>query len=128
MKSHSGGFGTLGKVAFYATSTTQKLNKTSPTESEIMAAAEVLPQVLWTTSFLRHQGYAVKNAVLNQDKYVFMTQYPHFHSIISLTTIRVSILILFYFISIWLETTFHCLCGDWIEKFFLRFLMHMTFT
>ena len=50
MKSHSFGFGTLGKVAFYTTLTTQKLNKASST----VVAAEILPQVLWTTSFLRH--------------------------------------------------------------------------
>ena len=33
----------------------------------MVAAAELLPQALWTTSFLRHQGYDVKNALLNQD-------------------------------------------------------------
>ena len=32
MKSHSGGFGTLGKGAFYASSTGQKLNTTNSTE------------------------------------------------------------------------------------------------
>ena len=72
MKSHSGGFGSLGKGAFYATSRTQKLNTTSSTECEIVAAAEILPQALWTTSFLRHQGYNVKKAVLNQDNMAAM--------------------------------------------------------
>ena len=72
MKSHSGGFGSLGKGAFYATSRTQKLNTTSSTESEIVAAAEILPQALWTTSFLRNQGYEVKNAILNQDNMAAM--------------------------------------------------------
>jgi hypothetical protein len=67
MKTHSGGFGTLGKGAFYASSTGQKLNTTSSTECEVVAAAGFLPQALWTTSFLRHQGYDVKNALLNQD-------------------------------------------------------------
>ena len=53
LKSHTGGFGTLGKGAFYATSTGQKLNTTSSMESEVVAAAEILPQALWTASFLR---------------------------------------------------------------------------
>jgi hypothetical protein len=60
MKNHSGGFGTLGKGAFYASSTGQKLNTTSSTECEVVAAAELLPQARWATSFLRHQGYYVK--------------------------------------------------------------------
>jgi hypothetical protein len=72
MKSHSGGFGSLGKGAFYATSRTQKLNTTSSTECEIVAAAEILPQALWTTSFLKNQGYDVKNAILNQDNMAAM--------------------------------------------------------
>jgi hypothetical protein len=65
MKSHSGGFGT------------QKLNKASSTESEIVAAAEILPQVLSTTSFLRHQGYNEKNAVLNQENMAAMQMETH---------------------------------------------------
>jgi hypothetical protein len=67
LKSHSGGIGSLGKGAFYASSGGQKLNTTSSTESEVVAAAELLPQALWTSSFLRHQGYDVKNALLKQD-------------------------------------------------------------
>lgn len=72
MKSHTGGFGSLGKGAFYATSRTQKLNTTSSTECEIVAAAEILPQALWTTSFLKNQGYEVRNAILNQDNMAAM--------------------------------------------------------
>ena len=65
MKSHSGGFGTLGKGAFYATSTNQKLNTTTSTESEVVAVAEILPQALWTVSFLKHQGYGAVNVLFN---------------------------------------------------------------
>ena len=67
MKSHSGGFGTLGRGAFYANSTTQKLNTTSSTESEVVAASEMIPQALWTKSFLLHQGYNTNNILFNQD-------------------------------------------------------------
>ena len=67
MRSHSGGFGTLGKGAFYANSSTQKLNTTSSTESEVVAASEMVPQALWTKSFLVHQGYSTNNILFNQD-------------------------------------------------------------
>ena len=32
-----------------------------------MAGSETLSQTIWTSSFLRHQGYDIKNALLNQD-------------------------------------------------------------
>ena len=67
MKSHSGLFGTLGRGAIFARSSGQKINTISSTEAEIVASSEVLSQLLWTTSFLRHQGYAVHNAILHQD-------------------------------------------------------------
>jgi hypothetical protein len=67
MKSHSGVLGSLGRGAIFARSVTQKLNTTSSTESEVVAGSEALVQALWTTSFLKHQGYDVKNALLHQD-------------------------------------------------------------
>ena len=67
LKSHSGILGSLGREAIFAKSVTQKLNTTSSTESEVVAGLEALAQALWTTSFLKHQGYNVKNALLNQD-------------------------------------------------------------
>ena len=67
MKSHSGILESLGRGAIFAKSVTQKLNTTSSTECEVVAGSEALAQALWTTSFLRHQGYDTKNALLNQD-------------------------------------------------------------
>ena len=46
---------------------TQRLNTTSSTESEVVAGSEALGQALWTSSFLKHQGYGVRNALLHQD-------------------------------------------------------------
>ena len=67
MKSHSGILASLGRGAIYARSATQKLNTTSSTESEVVAGSEALAQALWTSSFLRNQGYDVRNALLRQD-------------------------------------------------------------
>ena len=67
MKSHTGVLASLGRGAIYARSAAQKLNTTSSTEGEVVAGSEALAQALWTSSFLRHKGYAVKNALLHQD-------------------------------------------------------------
>jgi hypothetical protein len=67
MKSHSGLLGSFGLGAIFAKSVTQRLNATSSTKSEVIACSEVLPQALWTTSFLHHQGFKIKKALIHQD-------------------------------------------------------------
>jgi hypothetical protein len=67
MRSHTGGALSLGKGAIYSTSTCQKLNTKSSTETELVAADDVLPMILWTRQFMEGQGYAVKENVLYQD-------------------------------------------------------------
>ena len=67
MKSHSGILRSLGRGAIYARSAAQKLNTTSSTEGEVLAGSEALAQALWTSSFLRHQGCEINNAMLHQD-------------------------------------------------------------
>ena len=69
MKSHTGLFGTLERGAIFARSTTQKLNTTSSTESEVVASAEALTQ---TASFLKHQGYEARTSLLHQDNQAAM--------------------------------------------------------
>jgi hypothetical protein len=65
-RSHTGGAMTLGKGVIYGTSTRQKLNTRSSTEAELVAADDVMGQLLWTQHFLQGQGYPTK-AVLYQD-------------------------------------------------------------
>jgi phage-related tail fiber protein len=67
MRSHTGGTLSLGRGSVYSTSTRQKLTTKSSTEAELVAVADVLPQVLWTRYFLQEQGYAVKSATIYQD-------------------------------------------------------------
>ena len=67
LRSHTGTLGSLGQRAFYSSSKAQKLNTTSSTVAEVVAAAEVVPQMLWTTSYLKHQGCEIDKAVLHQD-------------------------------------------------------------
>ena len=50
-----------------ATSTKQKINTRSSTETEIVAADDLMPAILWTNYFLEAQGYGTTSSVLYQD-------------------------------------------------------------
>ena len=67
MRSHTGGCMMIGRGALFSKSSKQKLNSKSSTEAELIAASEVLPQILWTRYFLGDQGYAIRNNDLFQD-------------------------------------------------------------
>jgi hypothetical protein len=67
MKSHTGGAMTLGRGIIYGTSTRQKLNTKSSTESELVGVNDVMGQVLWTRYFFREQGFRVDHNIVHQD-------------------------------------------------------------
>jgi hypothetical protein len=67
MRSHTGGTMSLGKGSIYSTSIRQKLNTKSSTEAELVAVADVMPQILWTRYFLEAQGYATSESKIYQD-------------------------------------------------------------
>ena len=67
MQGHTGGCLTLGKGMPINTSSKQKLNTRSSTETELMAADDLMPMILWTNYFLRGQGYQTTNTLLYQD-------------------------------------------------------------
>jgi Reverse transcriptase (RNA-dependent DNA polymerase) len=67
MKSHTGGAMSMGKGVIYGTSTRQKLNTRSSTEAELVAANDVMGQLIWTQNFLQDQGYSSTKTTLFQD-------------------------------------------------------------
>ena len=67
LKGHTGGTLTMGAGHITSTSTKQKLNTKSSTETELVAADDVMSQILWTNYFLEAQGYKSNDTILYQD-------------------------------------------------------------
>ena len=67
MRGHTGGCLSLGKGMQLSVSTKQKMNSRSSTETEIIAADDLMPSILWTNYFLEFQGYSSENTILFQD-------------------------------------------------------------
>jgi len=67
MRSHTGGAITLGRGCPIVTSTKQKLNTRSSTESELVGVDDLMTSILWTRNFLKAQGYYVTENILYQD-------------------------------------------------------------
>jgi hypothetical protein len=67
MRGHLGGGLSLGRGFTIVSSTKQKLDTRSSTETEIVGAADFMPAICWTRYFMKAQGYGVKDNVLFQD-------------------------------------------------------------
>jgi hypothetical protein len=67
MRGHSGVGLSLGRGFPIVSSTKQKLNTRSSTETEIVGADDFMPAICWTRYFMKGQGYGVKDNVLFQD-------------------------------------------------------------
>ena len=57
----------LGQGMPINTSTKQKINTRSSTETELVAADDFMPIILWTNYFLDGQGYGTHDNILYQD-------------------------------------------------------------
>ena len=67
MRGHTGGGLSLGRGFPITTSSKQKLNTRSSTESELVAVDDCMPAILWTRYFMEAQGYAVHENLVYQD-------------------------------------------------------------
>ena len=67
MRGHTGATMSMGNGLVFGGSWKQKLVTWSSTESEVVGAYDVLPQILWTKKFLEDQGVGIKETVLYQD-------------------------------------------------------------
>jgi hypothetical protein len=67
MRGHFGGSLSFGRGFPIVSSTKQKLNTRSSTETEIVGADDFMSEICWTRYFMKAQGYGVKDNVLFQD-------------------------------------------------------------
>jgi hypothetical protein len=67
MRSHTGGEMTMGRGFPIASSTKQRLNTRSSTESELVGVDDIMPIIVWSCYFLMAQGYGVTHKLLLQD-------------------------------------------------------------
>jgi hypothetical protein len=67
MRSHSGVCITLGTGAYHSKSTAQKLNTTSSCHAELVALSKGLQQSLWSSYFIKSQGYPASTIIVFQD-------------------------------------------------------------
>ena len=67
MRGHSGGGLSLRRGFPIVSSTKQKLNTRSSTETELVGADDFMPAICWTRYFLEAQGYRISDNVLFQD-------------------------------------------------------------
>ena len=63
----TGGTASLGKVYFMSTYIEQRLNTRSSTETELVAADDLMPHLCWTNYFLECQEYNVHSTIMYQD-------------------------------------------------------------
>jgi hypothetical protein len=67
MKSHTGAVFTMGKGAIIGSSTKQKVNSRSSTESNLIGVDDKIAKILWTKRFLEWQEFMVKLHIIYQD-------------------------------------------------------------
>jgi hypothetical protein len=67
MRGHTGGGLTLGRGFPIVSSTKQKLNTRSSTESKLVGVDDMMLSILWTRYFLKAQGYHVSDNIIFQD-------------------------------------------------------------
>jgi hypothetical protein len=67
MRGHTGGGLSLGRGFPIVTSTKQKLNTRSSTETEVVGVDDCMPSVLWTRYFMEAQGYGILENIVFQD-------------------------------------------------------------
>jgi hypothetical protein len=129
LRGHTGGCMTLGAGMQQNTSTSQKMNSRSSTETELIAADDLMPSILWTNYFLEHQGYTSNNTILYQDNKSAILLENNGRKSSGKRTKHINMR--FYFITDRIRggelTVEHCPTNDMIADFFTKPLQGKTF-
>ena len=57
----------MGEGAILSSSSGQKINTKSSSETEVVGVDDVLPRVLWSRYFVEAQGYTIDHIIINRD-------------------------------------------------------------
>ena len=119
----------LGKGFPIKTSTKQKLNTRSSTETELVAADDFMPIILWTNYFLEAQGYGSQDTILYQDNQSTILLEKNGHKSSSKRTKHINCW--FYFISARIHTgdlsVEYCPTEEMVGDFFTKPLQGKLF-
>ena len=120
----------LGKGAISSTSIKHNMDTKSSTEIELIAADDLMPQILWTNYFLNWKGHNAKETILYQDnKSVIMLEKNGQKSSSKRTK---HITIQYYFITDRVKADEldieYCPTGDMVSDYFTKPLQGKKFT
>jgi hypothetical protein len=129
MRGHTGGMVSLGKGALMLTPTRQKLNTRSSTETELVAAEYMMPQIIYINYFMDAQNYGLSQTILFQDNQSAILLEHHGKMSSSKCTKHVNIR--YYFIKDRITkkelSVEHCLTGEMPADFFTKALQGQFF-
>jgi hypothetical protein len=129
MQGHSGEGPFLGRGFPIVSSTKQKLNTQSSTESEIVGADDLMSVIGWTRYFMEAQGYQVQDNVLLQENKSAILLEKNGNALSSTRTKHVNIL--HFFITDLVDkgdvSLVWCLTGDMIGDFMTKPLQGTLF-
>jgi hypothetical protein len=119
MRGHSGGELSLGQGFPIVSSTKQKLNTHSSTETKIVGPDDFMQAICWTRYFMKAQGYAIKDKVLFLENKSSIFLEKNGKALSSKRTKHISILYLFftYIVSKEEVSVIWCPMGDMIGDY-----------
>ena len=119
----------LGKGAIISTSIKQKMNTKSSTDTELIAADDLMPHILWTKYLLNWQGYNAKETIIYQDNKSAILINKNGKKSSSKRTKHISIQ--YYFITDRVKAgdldIEYCLTGDMVAYYFTKPLQGKNF-
>ena len=118
----------MGQGSIYNTSSKQKINTKSSTETEVVSTDDVMPQMLWTKYFLDAQGYTCSHQ-LQQDNTSAMRLELNGKASSGKRTKHMAVR--YFFIKDRVDagdlTIHHCPTGDMVGDFFTKPLQGAAF-
>ena len=119
----------MGHGAIVSASKKQKLNTWSSTETALVSADDMMPQLLWTTYFLDAQCYHIEDTIMYQDNQSAILLEKHGRASSSKRTKHINVR--YYFITDRIQkkelSVKYCPTGEMVADFFTKPLQSKQF-